>query len=145
LLKGDTVKFAFHRGKIVITPTVLIDRSKFPAADDEYTPAQRRIIDARLAESEADYKAGRSYGPFHRRPDDRRHESKAQEGRRHEETKTFAMKVDYLARAHKALQDAPEPVRRASFKQVSLLVNNLSHPSLHAKKYDELRDHVFDS
>jgi AbrB family looped-hinge helix DNA binding protein len=64
LLKGDMVKFAFQRGKIVITPTVVIDRSKFPTADDEYTPAQRRIIDARLAESEADYKAGRSYGPF---------------------------------------------------------------------------------
>jgi AbrB family looped-hinge helix DNA binding protein len=64
LLKGDMVKFAFQRGKIVITPTVMIDRSKFPTADDEYTPAQRRIIDARLAESEADYKAGRSYGPF---------------------------------------------------------------------------------
>jgi mRNA interferase RelE/StbE len=50
------------------------------------------------------------------------------------------MKVDYLPRAHKALQDAPEPVRRAFFKQVNLLANNLSHPSLHAKKYDESRD-----
>jgi mRNA-degrading endonuclease RelE of RelBE toxin-antitoxin system len=50
------------------------------------------------------------------------------------------MKVDYLPRAQKALQDAPEPVRRAFFKQVNLLANNLSHPSLHAKKYDESRD-----
>jgi len=64
LSKGDLVKFTFNRGKIVITPSLVIDRSTFATADDEYTPAQRRIVDARLAESEADYKAGRSYGPF---------------------------------------------------------------------------------
>ena len=40
------------------------DRSKFPAAGDEYTPKQRRIIDARLAESAQDIRAGRLYGPF---------------------------------------------------------------------------------
>ena len=49
---------------MVITPKVVIDRSKFPTADDEYTPAQRRAIDARLAKSEADFKAGRTHGPF---------------------------------------------------------------------------------
>jgi len=64
LSKGDLVNFAFRRGKIVITPKLAIDRSKFPTADDEYTPAQRRIIDARLAEGLADIKAGRVYGPF---------------------------------------------------------------------------------
>ena len=37
----------------------MIDRSQFPNADDEYTPAQRRIIDARLAKADADIKAGR--------------------------------------------------------------------------------------
>ena len=42
----------------------LIDRSKFPTADDEYTPQQRRIIDARLAESTEDIRAGRLHGPF---------------------------------------------------------------------------------
>jgi hypothetical protein len=31
---------------------------------DEYTPAQRRLIDARLAESEEDLKKGRTAGPF---------------------------------------------------------------------------------
>ena len=36
----------------------------FPNADDEYTPAQRRIIDARLDESEGDLKEGRTAGPF---------------------------------------------------------------------------------
>ena len=64
LSKGDLVNFAFQRGKIVITPTLVINRSKFPTADDEYTPEQRRIIDARLAKAEADIKAGRIHGPF---------------------------------------------------------------------------------
>ena len=48
LSKGDMVEVAFQRGKIVITPRPPIDRSKFPKAGDEYTPAQRRMIDARL-------------------------------------------------------------------------------------------------
>ncbi|HXB70140.1 MAG TPA: AbrB/MazE/SpoVT family DNA-binding domain-containing protein [Candidatus Acidoferrales bacterium] len=60
LSKGDLVNFAFHRGKIVITPRLVIDRAQFPNADDEYTPAQRRIIDARLNKAEK----GPSYGPF---------------------------------------------------------------------------------
>ena len=59
LSKGDLVNFAFQRGKIVITPRLVIDRSKFPSADDEYTPAQRRIIDARLDKADEDIKAGR--------------------------------------------------------------------------------------
>ena len=37
---------------------------KHPAADDEYTSGQRRMIDARLAEGLADIKAGRTFGPF---------------------------------------------------------------------------------
>ena len=32
--------------------------------NDEYTPRQRRIVDARLAEGLADIKAGRTHGPF---------------------------------------------------------------------------------
>ena len=52
------------RGKIVLTPKIVIDRSKFPNADDEYTPAQRRIIDARLAESDEGIRQGRTFGPF---------------------------------------------------------------------------------
>jgi AbrB family looped-hinge helix DNA binding protein len=64
LSKGDLVNFAFKRGQIVITPRVVIDRSKFPTADDEYTSAQRRIIDAQLAEGLEDIRKGRTYGPF---------------------------------------------------------------------------------
>ncbi len=37
---------------------------KLPTADDEYTPQQRRSIDARLAKADEDIKHGRVYGPF---------------------------------------------------------------------------------
>jgi AbrB family looped-hinge helix DNA binding protein len=57
LVDGDLVEVKAVGRKIVITPQLVIDRSKFPTADDEYTPAQRRAIDARLAEAEK--------GPFH--------------------------------------------------------------------------------
>jgi AbrB family looped-hinge helix DNA binding protein len=64
LVDGDLVEVKAVGKRIVITPQVVIDRSKFPSADDEYTPAQRRIIDARLAKSDEDIKHGRVYGPF---------------------------------------------------------------------------------
>ena len=64
LSKGGLVNFAFQRGKIVITPRLVIHRAQFPNAYDEYTPAQRRIIDARLDESEEDLKKGRALGPL---------------------------------------------------------------------------------
>jgi len=64
LSKGDLVEFSFQRGKIVITPKVVIDRSGLSNADDEYTPAQRSAIDRGIAQSEKDYKQGRSFGPF---------------------------------------------------------------------------------
>jgi AbrB family looped-hinge helix DNA binding protein len=62
--EGDRLNASVQRGRIVLTPTLVIDRSKFPNADDEYTPSQRRLIDARLAKSEKDIKQGRTYGPF---------------------------------------------------------------------------------
>ena len=42
----------------------MLDRSKFPNADDEYTPAQRRAIDRGIAQSLKEIDQGRSYGPF---------------------------------------------------------------------------------
>ena len=54
---GDQLEFKVSGGIITILP-------KLPTADDEYTPEQRRIIDARLAESQEDFKKGRSFGPF---------------------------------------------------------------------------------
>jgi AbrB family looped-hinge helix DNA binding protein len=56
LADGDLVEARAERGKIVLTPKMVVDR--------EYTPGQRRIIDARLAESLDDLKKGRTYGPF---------------------------------------------------------------------------------
>jgi AbrB family looped-hinge helix DNA binding protein len=64
MAEGDLVEATVYRGKIMLTPKVPIDRSKFPNADDEYTPEQRRIIDARLDESDKDLKKGRTFGPF---------------------------------------------------------------------------------
>jgi bifunctional DNA-binding transcriptional regulator/antitoxin component of YhaV-PrlF toxin-antitoxin module len=34
-------------------------------ADDEYTPAERRLVDRMLARSEKEYRAGKHAGPFH--------------------------------------------------------------------------------
>ena len=47
---GDVVEFKASGGVITIIP-------KLPGADDEYTPEQRRSIDAQLDEAEK--------GPFH--------------------------------------------------------------------------------
>ena len=47
---GDVVEFKVSGGVITILP-------KVPTADDEYTPEQRRIINAQLDEAEK--------GPFH--------------------------------------------------------------------------------
>jgi bifunctional DNA-binding transcriptional regulator/antitoxin component of YhaV-PrlF toxin-antitoxin module len=54
---GQDLEFRVSGGVITILP-------KLPTADDEYTPEQRRNIDARLAEGLADIKAGRTFGPF---------------------------------------------------------------------------------
>ena len=59
LIRGDLVEFSFQRGKIVITPKLIIDRSQFPTADDEYTPEQRRTVDSQLAEGLSDIRKGR--------------------------------------------------------------------------------------
>jgi bifunctional DNA-binding transcriptional regulator/antitoxin component of YhaV-PrlF toxin-antitoxin module len=54
---GDRLEFRVSGGIINIIP-------KLPTADDEYTPAQRKILNAQLAEDLADIKAGRTAGPF---------------------------------------------------------------------------------
>ncbi len=50
------------------------------------------------------------------------------------------MKLDYAERFIKSLEDAPSPIQKAFYKQSRLLLENLRHPSLRAKKYDEARD-----
>ncbi len=57
LKSGQQIEFKVSGGVINIIP-------KLPAADDEYTPEQRRVVDAQLAEGLADIKAGRTIGPF---------------------------------------------------------------------------------
>jgi mRNA-degrading endonuclease RelE of RelBE toxin-antitoxin system len=50
------------------------------------------------------------------------------------------MKIRYTATASKAFDEAPEAVQKAFLKQIGFLKDNLKHPSLHAKKYDESQD-----
>ncbi len=56
IAEGDVVDAIFRRGRICHGPKLAIDQSRFPTAEDEYTPGQRRIIDARLDESGEDFK-----------------------------------------------------------------------------------------
>jgi hypothetical protein len=50
------------------------------------------------------------------------------------------MNVHLSLRAIEQLAAAPLPVQKAVIKQINFLVRNLQHPSLHAKKYDEVQD-----
>ena len=54
---GQEVEFRVKGGVISI-------HRKPMAKDEEYTPRERRIIDASIAKGLADFKAGRTYGPF---------------------------------------------------------------------------------
>ncbi len=47
------------------------------------------------------------------------------------------MQLFYSERFRKSYKAAPAPVRRAFDKQAAFLSQNLQHPSLRAKKYDE--------
>lgn len=50
------------------------------------------------------------------------------------------MKAAYSERAAKSLYSLPMGVRKAVFKQVRFLEQDLRHPSLRAKKYEESQD-----
>ena len=47
------------------------------------------------------------------------------------------MKLVYSERFLKALRDAPPEVQRAFLKQSQFLLQDIRHPSLRAKKYNE--------
>lgn len=49
------------------------------------------------------------------------------------------MNVEYTDAVSAALQNAPDAVKKAFYKQIKLLEHNRRHPSLRAKKYDETR------
>jgi len=51
------------KGQVTL-PTALRKRGVHRGGNEEYTPAQRSIIDARLAKADADIKAGRVSRPF---------------------------------------------------------------------------------
>src|ERR1035437_1986535 len=47
------------------------------------------------------------------------------------------MKVSFSERSLRSFRDAPVDIQRAILKQTRLLVRNLHHPSLRAKKYSQ--------
>ncbi len=49
------------------------------------------------------------------------------------------MRLVYSERFRRSYEHAPPEVRRAIERRLTLLVENLRHPSLRAKKYDETR------
>ena len=50
------------------------------------------------------------------------------------------MRIDLSKRAVESILDAPGAVQKAFSKQLAFLENNLHHPSLRAKKFDESAD-----
>jgi bifunctional DNA-binding transcriptional regulator/antitoxin component of YhaV-PrlF toxin-antitoxin module len=54
---GDELEFKVSGGVVTIQP-------KLPSADDEYTPAERRVIDRGIAKGLEDIRQGRIHGPF---------------------------------------------------------------------------------
>ena len=54
---GDVLEAMVQKGSIVLRPKAVVDR-------DEYTPEQRRRINVQLAKSVAEFKQGKSFGPF---------------------------------------------------------------------------------
>jgi len=50
------------------------------------------------------------------------------------------MKVRLALSAEKDLNALPDKMQKRVFKQFDLLLNNIRHPSLRAKKYDESQD-----
>jgi mRNA interferase RelE/StbE len=50
------------------------------------------------------------------------------------------MRLGYTRTALRQLGSASSVIRKAFYKQAGLLLDNLHHPSLHAKKYDESRN-----
>ncbi len=50
------------------------------------------------------------------------------------------MKLRLTERLRRSYESAPSAIQRAFDKQASLLAENLHHPSLRAKKYDQGRD-----
>jgi mRNA interferase RelE/StbE len=50
------------------------------------------------------------------------------------------MRLFYTERFRRSYAEAPVEIQKRGDKQLALLTENLRHPSLRAKKYDEARD-----
>jgi len=50
------------------------------------------------------------------------------------------MRLHYTERFRRSYESAPHNIQRAFDRRAALLVRNLRHPSLRAKKYDEAQD-----
>jgi hypothetical protein len=50
------------------------------------------------------------------------------------------MRLDFAPHFTRSYKKAPPAIQQAFHKQSLLLLQNLRHPSLHAKKYDESQD-----
>jgi len=50
------------------------------------------------------------------------------------------MKLDYAPTATRSLEKANARIRKAFYKEAAFLLQDLHHPSLHAKKYSESED-----
>jgi len=50
------------------------------------------------------------------------------------------MRLDYSPQFLRSYAKSPSHIQKLFQKQVALLLQNLKHPSLRAKKYDEARD-----
>ena len=70
---GDFVEVRQVKGTVIIKPKKVVDR------DEVFTPEQRVVIDAGLAEAEEDIKAGRVSDPLHTADELTRHLQAAEE------------------------------------------------------------------
>ena len=50
------------------------------------------------------------------------------------------MRLEHTLQIRRELQKFPREIREDFYKQAEFLSNNIRHPSLRAKKYDEARD-----
>ena len=50
------------------------------------------------------------------------------------------MRLHYTERFRRSYQSAPRTIQQAFDRRAALLADNLRHPSLRAKKYDEAKD-----
>lgn len=49
------------------------------------------------------------------------------------------MRLEYTEKIRRSLSKFPLEIRERFYKQIEYLVNNIRHPSLRAKKYDDAR------